>query len=475
MRICVICEGCYPFVMGGVSSWLHGLIQAMPQHEFVIWAIGAEEKKRGHYAYTLPKNVCELRDVYLDSVLHDTGASSAFIRKRLTPAQHTAVKELFRCGSPDWQTIFALFSKRRMDNVSFLLQKEFLNILEEICQEHYPYVGFTDYFWTIRSMFLPLLYLMGDKPPEADLYYAVSAGYAGVLGSMAGALSGKPFLLTEHGIYTREREEEILRTDWVPPHFKDLWISMFYMFTRCAYHYADHVTSLFHRASLIQQEIGCDAAKCVVIPNGVNYDRFASAPLKEPDGWVDIGAVVRVVPIKDIKTMLYAFALVCADEPHVRLHIMGTTDEDEVYYEECVQLTQELLITDRVIFTGRVDVSDYISKLDFTLLTSLSEGQPLAVLESFAARRPAVTTNVGSCSELLDGMEDDLGKAGIYTPVMHQGALAEAMLTLCRQPGLRQRMGQVGQERASRYYRMDVMVQHYLTLFENAPAKGGGA
>ena len=37
-----------------------------------------------------------------------------------------------------------------------------------------------------------------------------------------------------HGIYTREREEEILRTNWVPPHFKDLWINRFYMFTRCA-------------------------------------------------------------------------------------------------------------------------------------------------------------------------------------------------------------------------------------------------
>ena len=55
MRICVICEGCYPFVAGGVSSWLHGLMRAMPQHEFVIWAIGAQEKQRGHFAYELPK------------------------------------------------------------------------------------------------------------------------------------------------------------------------------------------------------------------------------------------------------------------------------------------------------------------------------------------------------------------------------------------------------------------------------------
>lgn len=56
---------------------------------------------------------------------------------------------------------------------------------------------------------------------------------------------GRAFVLTEHGIYTREREEEILRTNWVPTQFKDLWIDMFYMFTRCAYHAAARVTALF--------------------------------------------------------------------------------------------------------------------------------------------------------------------------------------------------------------------------------------
>ena len=43
MRICVICEGSYPFVAGGVSSWLQGLMKAMPGHVFTIWAIGAQD------------------------------------------------------------------------------------------------------------------------------------------------------------------------------------------------------------------------------------------------------------------------------------------------------------------------------------------------------------------------------------------------------------------------------------------------
>lgn len=155
MRICVICEGCYPFVAGGVSSWLHGLMHAMPQHEFVIWAIGAQEKQRGHFAYEMPPNVVELRDVYLDAMVNER-PRVAHRYARLNAAQNAAVRELLQCGSPDWKVIFNLFHRDPMKNVGFLLSREFLSLLEEICGRDYPYVGFTDYFWAIRSMFLPL-------------------------------------------------------------------------------------------------------------------------------------------------------------------------------------------------------------------------------------------------------------------------------------------------------------------------------
>jgi glycosyltransferase involved in cell wall biosynthesis len=84
--------------------------------------------------------------------------------------------------------------------------------------------------------------------------------------------------------------------------------------------------------------------------------------LKEPDGFIDIGAIARIVPIKDIKTMIYAFSLLCDEMDNVRLHIMGSTDEDEEYYEECLQLIRDLELKN-IIFTGRVDVHDYLKKL----------------------------------------------------------------------------------------------------------------
>ena len=106
--------------------------------------------------------------------------------------------------------------------------------------------------------------------------------------------------------------------------------------------------------------------------------------MKEEDGWVDIGAIVRLAPIKDIKTMIYAFYELCTTREHVRLHIMGGVDDEE-YAQECYALVDQLHL-ENVIFTGRVDIISYMEKLDFTILTSISEGQPLSVLESFAAK-----------------------------------------------------------------------------------------
>ncbi len=80
--------------------------------------------------------------------------------------------------------------------------------------------------------------------------------------------------------------------------------------------------------------------------------------------------------------------------------------DDEEYAQECYALVDQLHL-ENVIFTGRVDIISYMEKLDFTILTSISEGQPLSVLESFAARRPCVTTDVGCCRELLNGNEED--------------------------------------------------------------------
>ena len=550
MRICLVLEGSYPYVHGGVSTWMHAYIQAMPWQEFSLWVIGAKAQDRGKFVYELPPNVKEVEEVFLDDALRLHGEQHpvlftadertalrelvrlgrpdwevlyrlfqekgvhplSFLQSRefslwvigakaqdrgkfvyelppnvkeveevflddalrlhgeqhpvlFTADERTALRELVRLGRPDWEVLYRLFQEKGVHPLSFLQSRDFMELFTDICMKEYPYVAYADAFHTMRSMLLPVLYLLTGRVPKADVYHAISTGYGGLLACLGGSLNHAPVLLTEHGIYTREREEEIIRAEWVVPSFKSRWIRFFYLLSEEIYRRAFRVSSLFYNARRTQIEMGCNAEKCIVIPNGVQYERFCNIPLKQEDGWVDIGAVVRLAPIKDVKTMIYAFFELASRVPNVRLHIMGGVD-DEDYAKECYALVEELQLKN-LIFTGRVDVVQYMQKLDFTILTSISEGQPLSVLESMAACRPCVTTEVGCCRELLEGAPGDtFGIAGYCVPPMYRQGLADAMEKMCASRARREEMGRIGQRRVDAYFHHEQMLANYRKMYD---------
>ena len=348
MRICLVLEGSYPYVYGGVSTWMHSCIRSMPEHEFVLWVIGANAKDRGRFVYELPPNVVEVHEVFLDDALRLRGEAKP---QPFTEEEQAALEELVRLGSPDWAVLFRLFGEKKAHPLAFLQSRAFMQMFTKICAEEYPYTAFADAFHTVRSMLLPVLYLLTGEVPKADLYHAICTGYGGLLACRGGSTFHRPVLLTEHGIYTREREEEIIRAEWVRPDFKERWIRFFYMLSEQIYRQAFRVTSLFASARSIQIGMGCPAEKCIVIPNGIPYETFCGIPLKAEDGWVDIGALVRLAPIKDIKTLLYAFWELSARRKNVRLHILGGVDDAE-YAAECTALARQLGL-ENVRFTGR--------------------------------------------------------------------------------------------------------------------------
>ncbi len=465
MKICLVLEGSYPYVTGGVSNWVDGFIRALPEHEFILWSVSDQESKRGQFVYDLPANVVEVRENFLDTALNLKVDRNRNVR--YSQDEKTQIDQLIRCKSPDWNLLFASFNEKLKNPVELFMSEDFLQILKEFCKEEFSFAGFADLYWTIRSMFLPMLFLIGQPMPEADLYHSVSTGYAGVLGAFGAMKYNKPYVLTEHGIYTREREEEILRADWVVSYFKELWISMFYMYSRFAYEQAQRVTSLFKRASFIQQDLGCPAKKCDVVGNGINIKKFTSIPLKKKNKWIDIAAIVRIAPIKDIKTMIYTFSRLKQEVRNARLHVLGHVDDEE-YYQECLSLVEYLKVQD-IDFAGVVDIPAYLQKIDFTLLTSISEGQPFAVLESLAASRPLVATDVGSCRELIEGEDgDNFGPAGIYVPPMSQTDLLNALIEMCRNEKMRKKMGRAGRDRVKKYYDHKGMVKRYIKVYDKA-------
>lgn len=461
MKVCLLLEGCYPYVRGGVSSWTDSYIRSFKDYEFILWTVSADRSMAGKFKYQLPENVTAVHEIFLNDAF-DPGKIG---REDFSDKEIEALSKLVRCENTDWETIFAIFENGKVNPQAFLKSETFLDLLNELCITKYLHAPFAEVFYTVRSMVLPLLHILTQAVPAADVYHAIATGYCGILGSLGAIRGKKPLIITEHGIYTREREEEILRSKWTVPNLKDLWISFFNMLSLCAYNYATFVTSLFEHARETQIKLGCPQEKTSVINNGIRFERFEGITPKQSDGWIDIGAVVRIAPIKDIKTMIYAFSELKHSVKNTRLHILGDVD-DKTYNEECHQLV-EYLKTEDIIFVGNTDVAEYFKKLDFTILTSISEGQPLAILEALAAGRPVVSTDVGSCRELLEGGPGDrLGACGFICPPMDPGALAQSMKRMCLNEERRRNMSEIGRTRVKQSYLQDLMISRYRSLYE---------
>ena len=465
MRVCIVAEGCYPFVVGGVSSWVNSLIQLFPNTEFVILAIAANRSQRGNYVYELPDNVTEVYELYLDDV---DWCKQRRRRHKLKKEQYYALRSLVLDQQIAWDVLFDMMQQEDISVNDLLMGEDFLHAVTDCYRLQYSQIVFSDFLWTMRSIYLPLLLTLKMKIPKADLYHCVATGYAGVLGSMAKHLYGSRMLISEHGIYTREREEELIKAKWVSGIYKNIWIAQFRKMSRLAYEQAQLITSLFEHARELQIELDCPEEKTMVTPNGIRVEHFCNLPEKtqEDEGMINIGAVLRVTPIKDVKTMIQAFGFAKEKDKRLKLWIMGPCEEDEEYARECFELVESLHISD-IVFTGRIDVREYLGRMDMTILTSISEGQPLTILEGFAAKKPAIATDVGNCYGLIYGETDDFGPAGIITHIMNVEEIAQAMLDMAENEEMRLKMGENGYKRVMKKYRVEYMQKQYWEIYRD--------
>ncbi len=468
MKICIVAEGCYPYVVGGVSGWIHSMIQTFPQIEFMVLAVVSNREQRGKFQYELPQNVSGVYETYLDDA--DWGKRSRRKKRtKLSTKEYRALRSVVLNQDIDWEPVFDLFQRRNYSLDDLLMGADFLHIVQETYEKRYPHIVFSDFLWTMRSIYLPLFLVLKTKLPKADIYHCVSTGYAGVLGGMAKYIHNCALVISEHGIYTREREEEILKASWVSGIYKNIWIEQFRKMSQLAYDRADKVTALYAHARELQLDLGCPEKKTQVTPNGIEVERFEnlSGKQQEDEAFINVGAVLRVAPVKDVKTMIRAFAFAKKKLPSLKLWIMGPCDEDEEYAGECFDLVDTLEVQD-IVFTGKVSVTEYLGRMDFTILTSISEGQPLTILESFAAHKPVVATDVGNCRELIYGGGDSFGTAGILTHIMNTEEIADAMVELGKSGKVRERMGECGYQRVRSRYQLEQMKKTYEDIYEEA-------
>lgn len=482
--VCLLVEGAYPYVTGGVSNWLHALVSNLPGLTFTIVHLGARPAAGRKLLYTLPANVEAFHEIFLNDParLHNGKPG------RRPPAawqDFQAFHEAVAIGGPCDRDLLRRITARAglagLTVADLLYARESWEILIKLYTRYAPQESFVDFFWTFRFTYLPIFRLLEATLPQAGVYHAVSTGFCGLLGVLAKMRTGRPLLVTEHGLYTREREIEIAQSPWLSQlasgrnprgqrlgFFQQWWLNIYRFMEQATYDVADLLISITGVNRAYQLKRGADAAKLRIVPNGIDIERLAHLPAREQETGFLVGFIGRIVPIKDVKTFLHAIKLASETISGLQAYLVGPTEEDAQYVQECRRLVELLALGDLVHFTGPADVRLYYGKLDVVVLTSLSEGQPLVILEASCAQVPVIATDVGACSELLRGVSPEdqaLGASGLITPVASPAQTAQALIQLWRDPDLRQRLGAAGQQRVRRFYAQETLYREYTDLY----------
>ena len=178
-----------------------------------------------------------------------------------------------------------------------------------------------------------------------------------------------------------------------------------------------------------------------------------------------------MVPIKDVKTFIRAMRGVVNAIPDSEGWIVGPEEEDRAYAAECRSLVISLGLEGKVKFLGFRQIHELLPSLGLMVLTSISEAQPLVILEAWAAGTPVVTSDVGSCRELIEGAPDEeppLGSAGEVVAIADPQATSRAIIELLNDPERWRSAQSVGLQRVNRYYTEAIILDRYRNLYRNA-------
>jgi len=449
MDVCIISENAYPTSRGGVSEWCHSLISGMRDVRFNIFSISAEEG----LSYVLPKNVNEAVIEHLKSPHFVGGIDEIYAEDLIKELRPALLGEPLNC-----EEILGLLRKRKCKAEELLGSDANWNSTVTYYKENLHGEAFAPFyvFWTSLFYLLYKTLEVVGIVPRSDIYHTLNAGYAGLLGCFSKLNTGGGLIVTEHGLYLKERKFEVENSE-IPSWLQGMYEKLFESLVRTSYRYSDTVTSVCHDHARFQRVIEPDLENIRVIYSGIDTERFHIPSLNKNDReHFNIGTVTRITPIKDMLTFIRAAEHVL-EKHKARFYIVGEV-QDEEYFEECKELVDKLGLESYVEFTGFQNSLDWYPKLDVFALPSLSEGLPLTILEALSCGVPCVATNVGGVPEILE--EDFLVQK--WDPK----GLAEKICWLLENPVKRRRIGIEGRELVQTKFSLSRMVQEYRELYE---------
>lgn len=481
--VCLILEGAYPYVTGGLSTWTHHLIQRHHDLNFKIVSL-LPSNFDPIIKYEIPKNVLSIENIFLQN-LPEGETLNPKLRKKLFESLEVPLLNLQH--SPNLDSFSKIINslneyEGKIGRDLLFRSQESWQMLVRMYLSTLGEGSFINFFWSywclLGGFYSVLLYPMA----QAKVYHALCTGFAGLFLARAKVETGNPCILTEHGIYTNERKIEIASAEWLENSkgmdlnldvslgdrdLKDYWSDMFTGYSKLCYEASDVIVTLFEGNKEFQIKDGADLYKMMTIPNGVEIDKFKGIE-RSVDHPKTIAFIGRVVSIKDVKSFIRAVLLVKMKIPDIQAFIMGPTDEEPDYYQDCLELIEKLNLGDTIRITGKVDLKEYLGKIDLLVLTSISEAQPLVILEAGSIGIPCVATDVGACRELIFGRSDEdpkLGAGGVICKLANPESIANGIYELLSSESMYKAASEAIKNRVAKYYQIQDQEALYRKLY----------
>ncbi|WP_028802001.1 DUF3492 domain-containing protein [Streptomyces sp. 142MFCol3.1] len=529
MRIGLLTEGGYPYVSGDARLWCDRLVRGLGQHEFDIYALSRSERQEDEGWIQLPPQVSRVRTAPLWTVEDDGVVYGRRARRRFAdaygelaaavcegpgaldgsalgggagphdgPAASGGV-EADRFGS----ALYALGELARDEGglAGALRSEGAVRALERACRA--PGALRTARTARVPDLLafashveralrpLSLDWYEGDGLDSVDLCHATAGGTAALPGLLARHFAGVPLLVTEYGVQLRAHYLASA-TVGESPAVRALLAGFHGRLAAEVYRAAALITPGNTHARRWQERCGADRAKLRTVYPGMEASRFADvgesaegegSGCADPDTLVWVG---RIEPAKDLISLLHSFAEIRKEEPKTRLRIVGAPadgPEGTTYLAHCRALAAQLFpdeaegvhaVGDNPVSFEEIGGPEVPSLAEayasgaVVVLSSVVEGFPISLVEAMFCGRATVSTDVGAVVEVIGG-------TGLVVPPRNPRALAEACVTLLRDPERRERLGAAARARALELFTVEqnVAAFHdiYLEIVSHSPVR----
>lgn len=481
-------EGTYPFSEGGVSSWCQILIQQLKEYDFHLIAVVGNQNVE--LMYDLLPNIKKLYMVPLWGIEEPFGYSSATTymeaqakKRQTTPA---IIQDYFlplfveflegieneNVNIYDYAVLFdrmnqyfdsydysvTMFSREVWESFKEVIYQKYIRYNLIFVNDELPTI--LDLITCMRWLF-HLLMTLNLPIPKTDLVHSSVAAFSSLPGIISKLRYGTPVLLTEHGVYYRERYFAV-SSSAIPYFSKKFLLNLNSLISRLSYEMADQISPVCYYNSLWEERLGADKSRIKVIYNGIDPDIFSPSENKSSSKRKPTVVIVgKVLPIKDVLSAIKTAARVRDSMPSVQFLMYGSTTADPVYFAKCKELVKELKLEDCFYFKGLKMTNPYeiYNEADISFLSSVSEGHPYVVIESMSCQKPVVATGVGGVPEVIEG-------CGLIVQPGDIEAMAQAILSLLKDDELRIELGIRSRQKVLRDFNIQKSIEEYRRSYE---------